>query len=374
MRTAGAALIVLGVAAAIALSCSDPLTNADPRVIDSIITPGIRVVPGALAFDTIAIGTTRDSVLTITSTESSETLRVTSVTFDNAAMTAGFSLVAPLSVPFALTPGTDSGIVVRFAPSRTGAVSGRAAIAYARLGRSYTIDISLSGTGKVPARLFTALTPSFDFGQVMPVDLLRDPQGGSWWQLLQARYIGATPFDTSQAFISMSGDASPFRLFVVLPPRAQLLTGDTISLYVAFVPPGVGAHIASIDLFGPSQGASIAVRGTGATTGFPGVPDTLAFADVVGGTMATDTAWFVNSSPGITLQVTMDPDSASQRPFTYFPQGVLNTVSAGSYQTYVVSCATPAGTDTVLTGSAPLRWYSFPSWREKRVGFRVHAR
>ncbi|HEV8268684.1 MAG TPA: choice-of-anchor D domain-containing protein, partial [Thermoanaerobaculia bacterium] len=206
--------------------------------------PSLEVLPSALDFGGVLVGSSRDLSLTVRN-------KGTGVLTGSVSSGAPFSVVSGGS--FSLGAGASQAVTVRFAPSGSGAASGAASVA----SNGGNASVPLSGTGTSASAPAIDVTPSsLDFGSVVV--------GQSKDLTLTVRNVGSATLTVSSLAVggafSVPSPATPF----------NVSQGATQSVTVRFSPPSAGGQsatltIASNDPARPS--VSVALQGQGTSTG-----------------------------------------------------------------------------------------------------------
>ena len=126
------------------------------RIRKVVLSLAFAIGPSSVDFGQVALGTMKDSTVTISNTGDAD-LDITNLALVNG--NAGFSIVLPTAP---VSPQADSMVTVRFSPGTTGATNDTLVITHNAGGSPSKVP--LTGTGTAPVVVIDL--PSVDFGQV----------------------------------------------------------------------------------------------------------------------------------------------------------------------------------------------------------------
>lgn len=115
-----------------------------PMTLPTVVAaPAITVSPASLAFGSVAVGSTKDLAVTVTSSGTA------ALTVSAVASSAAQYSTPGLSTPFTLQPGATKQVTVRFAPSSASSFPGTLSVSSNDAARP-RVDVSLTGQGTAP--------------------------------------------------------------------------------------------------------------------------------------------------------------------------------------------------------------------------------
>jgi hypothetical protein len=214
----------------------------------SAVAPGsLSGSPASFSFGPVQVGMSQAQ------TETLNNAGTQSLTITQAAATgAGFSYTG-LTLPLTLAAGQSSTFGVLFAPAVAGASNGLLSLSVS--GSATTFDMSLSGSGVVPASL-TATPASLTFSGVQT--------GKSQTQTVAVTNVGGMSATISQDSVAGSG----FSISGLNAPLT-LIPGQTASLSVTFTPLAPGTVTGSVAIASNASDSNLAVALSGTATGAP---------------------------------------------------------------------------------------------------------
>jgi hypothetical protein len=264
----------------IAITSNDP-TNPTTNVIlsgtGSTTAIGQLVAnPTSLSFGTVSTGSNTSQNITLTNTGSA-TVQITGIT----AAGAGFS-VSGVTPPATLAASQTATLVVKFAPTTTGAVTGSITVASNASGSPLTI--ALTGTG---AQAGLSVSPaSFSYGSV--VDGLTKSQSFTLTNTGTAALTIAQLTVTGAGY-SVSGLNTP----------ATLAAGQSTTFSALFAPTTAGALNGSVSIASnaPNSPTVVALSGTGtaASVTMSASPTSVSFGSINAGASSSKSVTLTNS-------------------------------------------------------------------------------
>ena len=226
--------------------------------------------PTSISFGNVVVGSTSPQTETLKNT-GGVNLTVTAATVSG----AGFSY-AGLSLPLVLAPNQASTFSASFAPTTTGASSGKLSLTVS--GSTTSVDIALSGTGVTPATL-TANPTSLTFTNVQV--------GQSSTQTETVTNTGGSNAQISQVAPSGTG----FSVSGITTP-VTLTPGLSTSFSVTFAPQSTGNFSGSVSVTSNASNPNLNVPLTGsavAATSTLSVTNPISVGSVVDGLSGTQT-------------------------------------------------------------------------------------
>jgi pectate lyase len=251
-----------------------------------VTVPGqsaISVVPTAVSFGGVTLGTTNTQTVTIRN-QGSANLTVSQATISG----SGFKF-SGLQLPMTVAPSNSANFTVSFAPTTTSSATGTLTIT-SNAPASPTA-IALSGTGMALTSQLTASPTSLNFGNV---------------NVGSSSSHTVTLANTGNTSVSVSGDSVTGAGFTIsgLTPLS-LGAGQSTTFSVNFTPRATGSVSGSLVVNSSAPPAPIALSGTGVSTPTPSGP-LAAFPGAEGGG-----ALSVGGRGGAVYEVTNLNDSGS---------------------------------------------------------------
>jgi hypothetical protein len=238
-------------------------------------TPQLTVNPAGLSFDNLAVGSSANQTVTLTSTGTAP-VQVTAAAISG----AGFSL-SSASFPVTLNPKQAITLTVQFKPTTVGAVSGKLTIT-SNSAINPTAGISLSGIGTSTTSPQLTVSPgSLTFDDVTV--------GSTSTQPVTLTSTGTAPVEiTSAAVISGAGFTISGASFPLTLDSKQ-----TITLQIHFTPKKTGIATGALEIrsnSSTSSTAAVGLTGTGTASTTPTLtvnPASLSFGNIAVGSSST---------------------------------------------------------------------------------------
>jgi len=285
----------------------------------------ISISPSALAFNTVAVGSSATQNFTLTNTGNAA-LNIT------AAGITGSGYTTNLSAPATIAPGANSTFTVTYAPTSEGSASGSVSLTSNAPGSPEAITLSGTGLQAQPAANPTSTT----FANVAV--------GNSNSQPITLKNNGNTTLTFSQ--VSVTGSSSGFSV-TGISTTTTIAAGASTTFNAVFTPTLAGTVSGSVVLTtngAPSQ-LTVALSGTGAasTQQLGASPATLSFGSVPAGQSASLTTTLTNTGNS---NVNITGVTASGTGFSASGIGSGLVLTPGQTATLTVQFApTTTGTD-----------------------------
>ncbi len=239
--------------------------------------PSITVYPGALAFDSVEVGSSSSLKLYILNAGRGF-LAVDSISSTNSVFTTDFT------GPDTLGPGDTTEVNVTFTPDVNQDEMGSLSI----FNSDHLVTVSLSGTGIAPA--IRVEPESLDFGEVT---------------LGQSFTLPLTLYNDGNAVLVIDSTTYP-EAYSGNVNSTTIAPGDSLVDSVTFTPPDTFTYIGVVSIYNNAEFRTVLVVGKGTPRPVPKIvvnPTSLAFEDVeVGG--SKDLSFTIHNIGGATLEVT----------------------------------------------------------------------
>ena len=220
-------------------------------------SPQISVMPGTLAFGSVAVGSSGTQSVTVSNTGSA-TLSITAANVTG----SGFS-TSGLSLPMTVAAGGSGTITVNFAPSTSGSVTG--SLSVASNAPTSPTAIALNGSGVASAPQLSVSPTSLAFGS----ESVGTTSG--------SQSVTLTNNSTSSTIDVSSIDCTgPFTFTGVSLPET-LNPGQSVSLSVNFTPTAAGAETGTLTVTSTAGNSPNNVTLSGTGTDSLGTPIPAAF-------------------------------------------------------------------------------------------------
>lgn len=278
----------------------------------------LSATPATISFGGVTVGSSKSATITLTDT-STTGLSISRFSTKG----TGFAVSGPV-LPYSLSAGSSTSAVVTFTPPSTGNFSGSLKVTYQIRKRSYTITVTVSGSGQQATTSSTgkvAANPTtLSFGTVQVGHTASSSQ-----TLSNSGTASATisQVATSSSQFSTSGITLP----VTLAP------GQSYTFQVAFTPTVVGTESGSLSVSSDASNPSVAVALSGTATA-PGqlaiTPGSFDFGSVLVGTSGTKSATLSASGGSVTVSSGYISDGFALSGLTYpftIPSGGTKTFS-----------------------------------------------
>jgi photosystem II stability/assembly factor-like uncharacterized protein len=272
-----------------------------------ITAPQFSVSTNNILFGDVRVDSDKQASLIVTNTGNS-LLVVSSLFSDN----SQFSLDG---TTFGLMPGENKNILVSFAPTATGFLSGTITMVHNAMMSPSTIHVS--GTGV--ASLFSLSEANIDFGDV---------RVGSY------KSDSLTVTNTGNTVLTISSVSSDRSAFVESSTSFTVDPSVSKKFVISFLPASIGMISGNIVFThdGANSPTSVSVNGTGITPDFSINQSAKSFGDVLVGSNKVDSVEVKNSgsAPLTIFSVTSDMNE-----FSVIPTNVV--LSVGTTQRFLIS-------------------------------------
>jgi sugar lactone lactonase YvrE/P pilus assembly chaperone PapD len=292
--------------------------------------PDIDVTPTSLDFGSVAVGQSKDLMLTVRNTGTTP-LTVSSITSSN----MQFSAPSPLT-PFKLVAGAQQSVTVRFAPTAGGTTNGTLTI-NSNDPDEAMVSVAVTGSGMAAAVQDIDVTPtSLDFGSVT---------------VGQSKDLTVTVRNTGNATLTVNSATSNNQQFSVTSPSTPFTVnaGAQQSVTLRFTPNSSGNQNGTLSIASndPDEATvTVAMTGSGAAAMAPDIDVALTFdfGNVAVG-QSRDSTLTVRNVGNANLTVTAISSNSPQ--FTVVAPSLPFTVAGSGQQAVTLRLApTTAGTQT----------------------------
>lgn len=314
-------------------------------------TAQLSVSPAAINFGSVTVGSGTNQQVTLANTGGAN-VTVSAIAISG----AGFSIVTAPTLPFSLAPGQSQPVIVRFAPTATGAATGQVLVTHDAPNSPGTV--ALAGTAIASSLQLTVTPTSIDFGNAVV---------GSTTSSQTTTLTNAGNSNITVTAVSVSAPGFAVGSMVGLP--FTLTPGQSVDFFAAFAPTVAGAATSTISFVSNASNSptvvNLAGNGIAAVRQLVLNPTNVDFGDVIVGTTATQTVTATNtgnanvvitavsatgagfSAPPFALPFTLNPGQSVNFTATFAP--TATGAAAGTIS--LTSNATPSPTVLTVAGN-----------------------
>jgi Abnormal spindle-like microcephaly-assoc'd, ASPM-SPD-2-Hydin/HYDIN/CFA65/VesB-like, Ig-like domain/K319L-like, PKD domain len=289
------------------------------------VTPGRLINPDPVAFGNQVVGTT-STATTVTITNNGTASLVISNLAVSGTNAAEFSFT-PVTLPVTVTPGNNTTLSIKFAPTAVGARSGLLVITDNANGSPYSL--ALSGTGTAP--IFGTSPASLSFGN-------QNVGTTSASKSLTVNNTGTANLVITN--ISKSGAQAAEFAFTAGTLPITVAPNSSVNVGVTFSPAAAGARSASLSFTSNAATSpnSVALSGTGTAPGFSSNPTSINFGNQNVGTPSSASPIVItNTGTGDLVISSLAKSGANTGDFTVTSGTLPITVTPGNTTTLNVT-------------------------------------